>query len=68
MRRRKILLLLGEKAGTRENVATNPQSEFRRGNGRTGRVPQGGTEGNSFSEFIWGDDWQYGLPKANFTG
>ena len=30
----------------------NPQSEFRRGNGRTGRVPQGGTEGNSFPEII----------------
>jgi hypothetical protein len=32
----------------------NPQSEFRIGNGQTGRVPQGGTDGNSFPEIILG--------------
>jgi hypothetical protein len=44
----------GKKRG-RVHALQNPQSEFRIGNGRTGRVPQGGTDGNSFPEFILGE-------------
>jgi hypothetical protein len=56
--RRTVLLLHGEKAGMREDVKLKADLSRRNQMKADGAHPQGGTDGNSFPEFILG--WTIG--------